>query len=118
MSKLFAIMFLLFIASCASSPKYVPTDSSHLGPSVTSETDCVALGGEWRLHGISVSEVCVVPTPDGGKACRDTADCRGTCQAPLGTKAGQRVVGACATIFRPACSQRVSHGVAQARICE
>ena len=118
MCRLIAIICLVLLASCASSRKFVRIENSHLGPTATSEQDCAAVRGEWRHHGISVSRVCVVPTTDGGKTCKDTSDCQGTCQAASGTKAGQKVLGVCAEIFRPACSQPVVRGIAQPRICE
>ncbi len=41
--------------------------------------DCDACGGLWDKHGIAETEGCICKTKDGGRACRDGADCEGQC---------------------------------------
>jgi hypothetical protein len=40
---------------------------------------CDACGGLWDKHGIAETEGCICKTKDGGKACRDGAECEGQC---------------------------------------
>src|SRR5262245_591656 len=40
---------------------------------------CAACGGLWGRHGLSPTEGCICKTKDGGRACRDGAECEGQC---------------------------------------
>jgi len=42
---------------------------------------CRACNGLWAKHGIATEESCDCRTSDGGKRCRDGADCQGMCLA-------------------------------------
>ncbi len=42
---------------------------------------CRACNGVWGIHGLAQTESCVCRTTDGGKRCRDGADCQGMCIA-------------------------------------
>jgi hypothetical protein len=46
-----------------------------------SEAECRACNGDWGVHGISQIPSCNCRTTDGGKTCRDGADCQGLCIA-------------------------------------
>ena len=47
------------------------------------EEGCSACGGEWAAHGLVGAQQgtmsCLCPTVDGGKRCRDGAECQGEC---------------------------------------
>jgi hypothetical protein len=45
------------------------------------EQDCKACGGVWAPHGISTKPSCNCATSDGGKRCKDGAECEGVCVA-------------------------------------
>jgi len=40
---------------------------------------CAACNGSWGRHGLSEVESCLCRTKDGGRPCRDGADCEGLC---------------------------------------
>ena len=48
-------------------------------PRPTSKAGCDACKGLWAKHGIADTESCICKTKDAGKACRDGAECEGTC---------------------------------------
>jgi hypothetical protein len=48
-------------------------------PRPTTKVGCDACGGRWAVHGIAETESCICKTKDGGKACRDGAECEGNC---------------------------------------
>jgi len=45
---------------------------------------CAACRGLWAVHGISEVESCICGTSDGGRSCRDGAECEGQCIADDG----------------------------------
>jgi hypothetical protein len=49
-------------------------------PALTPEA-CRACRGIWDVHGISQEKSCDCRTHDGGKRCRDGAECEGMCVA-------------------------------------
>jgi len=53
--------------------------------------DCQAAGcrGQWGVHGLAEEPSCNCRTTDGGKPCRDQADCQGQCV--LGEKPERQV---------------------------
>jgi hypothetical protein len=59
-------------------------------PRPTTKVGCDACGGRWAIHGIAETESCICKTKDGGKACRDGAECEGNCL--LGEDAKMEVV--------------------------
>ena len=81
--------------------------------------DCEAKGGEpvfVRFH----LQSCLWPTKDGGKACTDTAQCEGVCEAPFGTPLGTGVTGTCASKaadIRGGCINEVAAGRSLGDIC-
>ena len=80
---------------------------------------CEAKGGEpvfVRFH----VQSCLWPTKDGGKACTDTTECEGVCEAPFGTPLGSRVAGTCASKaadIRGGCVNEVAEGRSLGDIC-
>lgn len=49
------------------------------------EAACVDAGGRWERGGLAGRLLCVLPTPDAGKACTTAEDCTGFCLAQTGT---------------------------------
>lgn len=45
----------------------------------TTEEGCKACNGLWGVHGISPTPSCNCRTTDGGRRCRDGAECQGLC---------------------------------------
>jgi hypothetical protein len=45
------------------------------------EQGCRTCNGVWDVHGIATTKSCNCRTRDGGKRCRDGADCQGMCIA-------------------------------------
>ena len=75
---------------------------------------CKAKGGEpvfVRFH----VQSCLWPTKDGGKACTDTAQCEGVCEAPFGTPLGTRMTKA--ADVRGGCVNEVAAGRSLGDIC-
>jgi len=64
-------------------PAPVPSASQAPPPASPPRTaeECRRCRGEWKTHGIADQESCVCRTTDGGKKCRDGADCQGRCIA-------------------------------------
>lgn len=62
-------------------PAPVATPAAGAGPKVhpTDKAGCDACKGQWGRHGIAEAESCICKTKDGGKACRDGAECEGAC---------------------------------------
>jgi hypothetical protein len=50
-------------------------------PRPSTKEGCDACQGVWARHGLAEAESCVCKTRDGGKVCRDGADCEGSCLA-------------------------------------
>ena len=85
------------------------------------ESQCAACNGEWKIHGLSRAPSCNCRTSDGGKLCRDGAECQGQCVAEEraeqeiidpGPPARGRFVGRCsefATVF--GCRRFIPRGV-------
>jgi hypothetical protein len=80
---------------------------------------CKAKGGEAvfvRFH----MQSCLWPTKDGRRACTDTTQCAGVCEAPFGTPLGTRVTGTCASKaadIRGGCVNEVAEGKSLGDIC-
>lgn len=89
------------------------------GPRAETPEICGQLGGSWRVVGILVGEMCLVPTADGGKPCRDSGECESTCLAPKDTSYHQRTTGRCHGSYSTLgmCVARVHIGRAGAEIC-
>lgn len=48
-------------------------------PRPTTKAGCDVCNGKWAQHGIAEGESCICKTKDGGKTCKDGADCEGSC---------------------------------------
>lgn len=64
--------------SVAPSPPATPA-AAVKPPRPTTKAGCDACKGLWAVHGIAETESCICKTKDAGKACRDGAECEGTC---------------------------------------
>src|SRR5689334_23287379 len=65
----------------APAPTVASTPTPAPGPKPRPQTKqaCDACGGLWDKHGIAETEGCICKTKDGGKVCRDGAECEGQC---------------------------------------
>lgn len=66
--------------SSSSSPPAPAAETRRAAPPPT-EDECRACRGVWGKHGIAETPSCNCRTNDGGKACRDGAECEGQCIA-------------------------------------
>jgi hypothetical protein len=83
------------------------------------EPACIAKGGHVGGFGMFGTPACIVPFPDAGKACTDSAECAGECERYDDlVEAGTRVGGTC-QVQTPedGCFQTIVEGVAQQAIC-
>lgn len=62
------------------------------GEAIRSERECEAKGGQWRAAGIFPQKICILPTIDGGRLCRDDGECEGSCLADLTEAQKDRVI--------------------------
>lgn len=69
-------------------------------PSASTATECAKLGGTWRRAGMLQTEVCDLPTKDGGKACTDDAQCENLCVIAQGQPPGASPSGTCHASYR------------------
>lgn len=60
-------------------PASTPAASKPPPPRPTTKAGCDACQGKWERHGIAEAESCICKTKDGGKTCKDGADCEGAC---------------------------------------
>lgn len=51
------------------------------GAPPTTKEGCDACQGKWGRHGLADVEICICKTRDGGKECRDEAECEAQCVA-------------------------------------
>lgn len=68
-------------AETQSTAQAVQTPPAATGGAPTTKQACDACDGKWARHGLGEQETCICKTKDGGKACRDGADCTGQCIA-------------------------------------
>jgi hypothetical protein len=78
-------LFLLFGLAVAACCKKTPppatvasaaqTSAPAAGGPPTTREGCDACQGKWGRHGLADVESCICKTKDGGKECRDEADC-------------------------------------------
>ncbi len=85
---------MLFLAGCSTvAPRLVTK------PAIpTSETACVARGGQWTTLGLSYPgkpKVCDLKASDAGAVCTDSDSCEGVCLAPEGVAVVARATGQC-----------------------
>ena len=113
-----AIMSLLSGCYYAAERGFDPFPRGHGGPEARAEDDCLSLNGSWQMGG-SGTMLCNIATPDGGKPCRDTSECKGICLAASGDEEGSRAVGACSSTFTPlgGCRSHVHRGYVMPSVC-
>ena len=68
-------------APAGATPATAATASAPPASRPTTEEGCKACNGLWGLHGLSPTPSCNCRTTDGGKRCRDGAECQGLCIA-------------------------------------
>jgi hypothetical protein len=86
------VLVLAVVAGCTASASVAPagggtpataaaavTTASAERP--TTEEGCKACNGIWGVHGIAATPSCNCRTTDGGRRCRDGAECQGLCLA-------------------------------------
>lgn len=90
-----------------------PDGSGHCDPAA-----CSAAGGRCAYAGLCFHQACVLTTHDGGRACRDAAECESKiCLAPAHVPEGSHAVGACSdVVLNRGCFASVDHGVVQAEM--
>lgn len=88
--KYYYWLLILFLAILIGSAFYIYTkqnNQSNLKPPTTiaptNKESCLATGGRWGRIGLSLNEVCNLPTFDAGKQCSNSNDCEGSCLAEL-----------------------------------
>jgi hypothetical protein len=90
LAPFFLFLFGLAVAACCKKtpPPAMPatTAAAQTSPAAPGEPPktkegCDACGGKWGRHGLADVEVCICKTKDGGKECRDEADCETQCVA-------------------------------------
>lgn len=86
---------IVFASGCASPDSRAAASKAKKVPTASTPAQCATLGGTWRRVGMLRTEVCDVPTGDGGKACRDSSECESVCVAPSEGAAAGAVTGQC-----------------------
>jgi len=86
------------------------------------EKQCRAAGGEWARFGVRDHLCgvysCAARTKDGGKACRNRAECEYNCVHEKHAPLGAEVTGACAALAIPVgCAYHVDGGKIVGRVC-
>jgi len=110
-ARVIRVALVVLVAALASADD-VPTDRA----------GCEARGGRWGPAGLLPAPVCNLPTKDGGKPCRDRADCESDCIAEL-TEAEKKALpvettGKCAAWRRnPGCRAHVHDGRVESILC-
>ena len=86
------------------------------------EEECRAAGGEWGRFG-AIAHLCGVyacapRTQDGGKPCRNRAECEYLCVDRHDAALGAEVTGECAAVRSPyGCTTQVDGGRVVGRVC-
>jgi hypothetical protein len=88
----------------------------------TNEKQCRASGGEWARFGVRDHLCnlysCAPRTRDGGKPCRQRADCEYQCVHETHAALGAEVTGKCAAVATPfGCVYQVDGGRIVGRVC-
>ena len=86
------------------------------------EQECLAAGDEWGKFG-AIAHLCGIygcapRTKDGGKPCRNRAECEYLCVYPRGAALGAQVTGECAAVGTPfGCTTQVDGGRVVGTVC-
>lgn len=116
-------MTLSWLSACSSTPAAADGQApvAHAqGSGTATEASCRAQGGHWTRVGRIQKEVCAMPYPDAGKACRDKADCTGICKGePDAGRNGTPASGTCQRDDhdRFGCFAEIVNGTARPAIC-
>lgn len=116
MRRTAALLIALVLPSCKAN---FPTRNMVAGESFSAAELrwCERLGGQIEQVGF-VASTCVYPSNDSGKACHDSEDCVGRCEAPAGTEAGVTATGTCsAMVGRIGCANVLIDGKATGMLC-
>ena len=86
------------------------------------QQECAASGGQWGRFGVRDHLCgvysCAPRTADGGKPCRDRADCEYLCVSPKTDRIGAEVTGECARVRTSfGCFTHVDQGKVVGRVC-
>ena len=86
------------------------------------ELECRAAGGEWARFGVRDHlcgiYTCAERTKDGGKACRNRAECEHLCVTEAAPKLGAEVTGRCTAVKTNfGCFTHVDGGRIVGRVC-
>jgi hypothetical protein len=70
----------------SAAPNAAPAEKPRVAPAAEpkkaeTEQQCKACGGVWAKHGLSKTPSCNCATSDGGRRCKDGAECEGICAA-------------------------------------
>jgi hypothetical protein len=115
------LLVALAVAACAPLEQ-APAQTASVEKPVPASTQsaCVAQGGDWAPICRMQQPACVLSFSDAGKACTDSDQCQGNCYADLsqGPPDGRAVVGRCAVNSNPCgCNARVEDGKATPTLC-
>jgi hypothetical protein len=93
--------------------------SSCLAAAPGTRAECEAAGGVWGRFGVRQQELCNLPAPDAGKACKDSSDCAAACVAPDAAVVGSTADGRCYArmLLLGTCLKHVSKGVVEPALC-
>ncbi len=81
---------VIILLSCAPAPS--PQGPAHSAEALAS---CQARGGSIAVVGLSVVPSCLIPYPDAGRSCSDSAQCEGLCIAVGTLGPGRTTRGQC-----------------------
>jgi hypothetical protein len=91
------------------------------GAAPSDEASCTASAGQWQRAGRGGGFHCILTYADGGKPCRDGAECQGDCRTDPSVEfppAGSSATGLCqADSNRFGCHASISNGRAGVAIC-
>ncbi len=111
--QLASVLLVGLLTACSAPAERVTSNAGPAVASVTNETECAAVGGQWTQLGRVPVKQCLRQTSDAGKACTDSEQCEGQCLAPEGSVDGTQVGGSCSVDTNPfGCQQRLRDGMA------
>lgn len=111
--SLIPLLCAVALAACSAPVERTTPNAGPDAASITHESDCQRVGGEWTQLGRAPVKQCLRQTTDAGSACSDSEQCEGQCMAPEGSIDGAQVTGRCSVDTNPfGCQQRVRGGIA------
>ncbi len=108
------LLLPVVLLACATAEEYKD-------PAVRKE-ECLRSGGEWGRFGVqdhlNAVYSCVPRTQDGGKPCRNHADCEYLCISKKEARIGTEMTGECAALKTSfGCNTHVDSGQVVGRVC-